>query len=162
VSCFTSRGENAICYSYLVTAISQYFFNILYRRKYLVTFRIHWLIIFVSWSMSVFLPLLLYLSVEYEIFLKILTNVNYFRCTSILIGNVRSMKNNCLNGHCYRCTLLWYHCGIATTASQKTSTRDLRVLKRIQLDYPVYFLLFGMQFHRRGACSTLSLLCSYD
>jgi hypothetical protein len=81
VSYFTSRGENAICYSYLVTAISQYFFNILYRRKYLVTFRIHWLIIFVSWSMSVFLPLLLYLSGEYEIFLKILTNVNYSRCT---------------------------------------------------------------------------------
>jgi hypothetical protein len=31
---------------------------------------------------------------------------------------------------------------VATKASQKTSTRDLRVLKRIQLDYPVYFL-FG-------------------
>jgi hypothetical protein len=36
---------------------------------------------------------------------------------------------------------------VATTASRKALIRDLRVLKRIQLDYPVYFLLFGMQFH---------------
>jgi hypothetical protein len=48
LSFVTMIGTDAICYSYLVTAISQYFFNILYRRKYLLTFRIHWLIILLS------------------------------------------------------------------------------------------------------------------
>jgi hypothetical protein len=61
LSYFTSIAANAICYSYLVTAISQYFFNILYHRQYLLTFRVHWFIIILSWCISFFLPLFLYI-----------------------------------------------------------------------------------------------------
>ena len=58
----TLVGVNAICYSYLVTGTSQYFFNVLYRHKYLLTFSMHYLMIFVSWSLSSVSPLLLYAS----------------------------------------------------------------------------------------------------
>ncbi|CAF3936473.1 unnamed protein product [Adineta steineri] len=63
---FTNSSVNAICYSYLVTAISQYFFNILYRRKYLHTFRVHYCMIFLSWTVTSCTPLILYFSGEYK------------------------------------------------------------------------------------------------
>jgi hypothetical protein len=59
LSYLTLVGVNAICYSYLVTGTSQYFFNILYRHKYLLTFSMHYLLIIISWSLSSVLPLLL-------------------------------------------------------------------------------------------------------
>ncbi len=79
LSFYTSIAADAICYSYLVTAISQYFFNNLYRRRYLLTFRIHWFIILLSWSISCLLPLFLYLPGEYKIFLKKITSATYSR-----------------------------------------------------------------------------------
>ena len=62
LSYLTLIGVNAICYSYLVTGTSQYFFNILYRHKYLLTFSMHYLLISISWALSSVLPLLLYTS----------------------------------------------------------------------------------------------------
>lgn len=50
-------GVNIICYSYLVTAISQYLFNNHYNRKYLLTVRIHLFIISMSWIVCSLLPL---------------------------------------------------------------------------------------------------------
>jgi hypothetical protein len=64
LSYFTVTGADAICYSYLATAISQYFFSILFRRKCLLTFRTHYLIIFLSWCISCLVPLVLYFSSE--------------------------------------------------------------------------------------------------
>jgi hypothetical protein len=64
LSYFTSIAADGICYSYLVTALSQYLFNILFRRRYLLTFRIHWYIILLSWFISCLLPLFLYLPGE--------------------------------------------------------------------------------------------------
>lgn len=83
LSYITCIGADIICYSYLVTAISQFFFNILYRRKYLLTFRIYWIIILLSWCISSLLPLLLYFPRMYEVCLTIIIMVNYFRYTSI-------------------------------------------------------------------------------
>ena len=60
----TVSAAGAICYSYLVTATSQLFFNVLFRRRYLLTFSMHWLIIALSWIVSALLPLTLYLSGE--------------------------------------------------------------------------------------------------
>ena len=81
LSYFTSIATDAICYSYLVTAVSQFFYNILYHQKYLLTFRMHWLIIFISWCISILLPLLLYLSGKSNIFaFNTLTGVHCFRC----------------------------------------------------------------------------------
>ena len=68
LSYLTCIAADAICYSYLVTAISQYFFNILYRRKYLLTFSVHWFIILLSWCISCLLPLLLYFQGNDEVF----------------------------------------------------------------------------------------------
>jgi hypothetical protein len=83
LSYITCIGADVICYSYLVTAISQFFFNILYRRKYLLTFHIHWIIILLSWCISSLLPLLLYFPGMYEVCSTINTMVNYFRYTPI-------------------------------------------------------------------------------
>lgn len=78
LSYYTSIAADAICYSYLVTAISQYFFNISYRRRYLLTFRTHWFIILLSWLISCLLPLFLYFAGQYRIFSKKVTDVCYF------------------------------------------------------------------------------------
>ena len=64
LSYLNSVGANAICYSYLVTAISQYFFNVRHRQNFLLTFNTHWFIIILSWIISLILPSLLYLSSE--------------------------------------------------------------------------------------------------
>jgi hypothetical protein len=60
LSYLTATSADAICYSYLVTAISQYFFNIRHRNRYLLTFRVHFSMIIASWLISCLLPLFLY------------------------------------------------------------------------------------------------------
>ncbi|CAF1514288.1 unnamed protein product [Adineta steineri] len=134
---FTSIATNAICYSYLVTAISQYFFNILYRRKYLLTFRMHWFIIFLSWFISFLLPLLLYLqgalryssethmcfldlSKQWAVlsYMIIAIGIPYFSIIFIYRNIIRHTRriNTMIN---------------ATSNLQIMSNRDLRVLKNI-------------------------------
>lgn len=61
ISYLTVIAADTICYSYLVTATSQCFFNLFYRRKYLLSYAVHWMLIIVSWIISGLLPLLLYL-----------------------------------------------------------------------------------------------------
>ena len=56
----TFTGANTICYSYLVTAISQYFFNVLHRYNYLLKFNVHCFIILINWIICLLLPLILY------------------------------------------------------------------------------------------------------
>ena len=58
----TVAAASAVCYSYLVTGTSQLFFNVLFRRRYLLTLPVHWATIALSWLISALLPLTLYLS----------------------------------------------------------------------------------------------------
>ncbi|CAF1079763.1 unnamed protein product [Rotaria sordida] len=121
----------------LFTAISQYFFNILYRRKYLLTFRIHWLIIIISWCISCFLPLFLYLSgalqyssemhmctlkmsVQWALFIYMgaALGIPFFGIVGIYLYITRHIRRiNTMT--------------IAITTSLSTAKRDLHVLKNI-------------------------------
>ena len=47
-----------ICYSYPVQAISRLFFAVLYKHRFLLTWRTHWFIIIVSWIISIAIPIL--------------------------------------------------------------------------------------------------------
>ncbi|CAF0972764.1 unnamed protein product [Rotaria sordida] len=137
LSYFTATAIDVICYSYLVTAISQYFFNILYRRKYLLMFRIHWLIIIISWCISCFLPLFLYLSgaLQYSsemhmctlkmsvqwalfIYMGVALGIPFFGIVGIYLYITRHIRRiNTMT--------------IAITTSLSTAKRDLHVLKNI-------------------------------
>ncbi|CAF3683809.1 unnamed protein product [Rotaria sordida] len=121
----------------LFTAISQYFFNILYRRKYLLMFRIHWLIIIISWCISCFLPLFLYLSgaLQYSsemhmctlkmsvqwalfIYMGVALGIPFFGIVGIYLYITRHIRRiNTMT--------------IAITTSLSTAKRDLHVLKNI-------------------------------
>ncbi|CAF1114421.1 unnamed protein product [Adineta steineri] len=155
LSYFTAVAADAICYSYLVTAISQYFFNILYRRKYLLTFRTHWTIIFISWFISCLVPLLLRFPSKYTS----LREVTYIYVSTILdILQYSPEMHMCFLKlsiqwitFCYmgiaagipyfgiiiiyryivRHTRRINSMAIATTATETALNRDLRVLKNI-------------------------------
>ena len=51
----------AICYSYTIQAISRLFFVVFYKHKYLQTYRVHWLMIILSWFISVHVPFVMFL-----------------------------------------------------------------------------------------------------
>ncbi|CAF1030005.1 unnamed protein product [Adineta steineri] len=137
LSYFTAVAADAICYSYLVTAISQYFFNILYRRKYLLTFRTHWIIICISWFISCLLPLLLcfpnilqYSSEMHICSLKLSFQWITFCYMGTAIG-IPYFGIIIIYRYIVRHTRRINTMAIATTATQTVSNRDLRVLKNI-------------------------------
>lgn len=129
LSYLTCIATDAICYSYLVTAISQYFFNILYRRKYLLTFSIHEFIIFLSWSISCLLPLFLYLQGKCKVFLdEMMMLIGYSRYTSIFsrdayvyVENVSSMGDIYLYDYGDWYSLLWYYYDLSLYCSYDTT-----------------------------------------
>jgi hypothetical protein len=45
--------SGSICYSYLVQAISRFFFVVLFKHKYLVTYRVHWYMIALNWIIGI-------------------------------------------------------------------------------------------------------------
>ena len=49
---FLAISCTAICYSYTIQAISRLFFVVFYKHKYLQTYRVHWVMIILSWISS--------------------------------------------------------------------------------------------------------------
>lgn len=58
LSYLTSLAAGATCYSYLTRAVSQYFFTILHRR-HLLTVRVHYYLVSLTWLLSALMPLVL-------------------------------------------------------------------------------------------------------
>jgi hypothetical protein len=49
--------STSICYSYSIQAISRLFYSVYYKKKYLQTWRIHWILIIISWIISILTPI---------------------------------------------------------------------------------------------------------
>jgi hypothetical protein len=47
----------ALCYSYSIQAISRLFFAVLYKHRYLLTWRTHWILIIINWTVSIIIPI---------------------------------------------------------------------------------------------------------
>jgi hypothetical protein len=47
----------ALCYSYSIQAISRLFFAVLYKHRYLLTWRTHWILIIINWTLSIIIPI---------------------------------------------------------------------------------------------------------
>ncbi|UJR07655.1 hypothetical protein I4U23_011943 [Adineta vaga] len=151
LSYFTSIAADAICYSYLVTAISQFFFNILYHQRYLLTFRVHWFIIFLSWCISSLLPLLLYFSGMYRTsshqFILMLNISDTFEYASELhmctvafsLQSILYIYMATAIGIPFFTIIVIYRyivlhtrrINVTTTNLMSTSTRDIRVLRNV-------------------------------
>jgi hypothetical protein len=130
----TSIAANAICYSYLVTAISQYFFNILYSRKYLLTFRVHWFIILLSWCISIFLPLFLYIpgALQYSPEMHMCTmKMSVQWMVFIYMGTAIGIPFFGIIIIIYRYIARFIRHTDSTSIVGTNSTRDLRVIKHM-------------------------------
>jgi hypothetical protein len=46
-----------LCYSYSIQAISRLFFAVLYKHRYLLTWRTHWILIIINWTVSSIIPI---------------------------------------------------------------------------------------------------------
>ena len=51
----------ALCYSYAVQAVSRLFYTVLYRFKFLTTWKAHWYLIFINWFISFLIHVIIYL-----------------------------------------------------------------------------------------------------
>jgi hypothetical protein len=47
----------ALCYSFTIQAISRLFFAVLYKHRYLLTWRTHWILIIINWTVSIIIPI---------------------------------------------------------------------------------------------------------
>ncbi|CAF1502747.1 unnamed protein product, partial [Rotaria sordida] len=67
VACLGTFGATILSYSSMIQAISRFFIIILYKHRILLTFRIHWLMIIISWIISsIIASSLLISSVAYQ------------------------------------------------------------------------------------------------
>ena len=60
IGCCFAAFATALCYSYAVQAISRLFYTVLYRYKFLLTWKTHWYLIFINWFVSFGIQAILY------------------------------------------------------------------------------------------------------